>query len=98
MKPTHKSQIPKTKKYNPDVDIVPIKATGFGLFTAEKGVHDAVLEVYSHSPSSAHDVCLGSFSIDKRFILNMIERFQHVIEELEIEEKKDIGEKTKEIK
>ncbi|WP_323595908.1 hypothetical protein [Aliarcobacter butzleri] len=72
--------MPPVKKYNPDNDIVPMAPNGFGVFSTEKS-SDLILEIYSNSPRSNHEVCLGSFSFSIDFAKNLVEKINEALEE-----------------
>ncbi len=78
--PEKKKSLSPIKKYNPDTDIVPLSPNGFGVFSSEK-TQDIIMEIYSNSPRSNHEVCLGSFSFSVDFAKNLIEKLNIALSE-----------------
>ena len=80
------------KKYNPDIDIVPMSIAGYSLATNNKDVHNANIDFFYDIPRNGKidRVTLGSYSLSRL----MLEELRDVLTDVI----KDLDEKAEELK
>lgn len=70
------------KKYNPDVDIVPLHPTGFGIASDKEGgvfVLDFISENLRNS-SNDMEIVLGSYSITRKMAEKLVSNLSNTLD------------------
>ncbi len=73
------------KKYNPDVDIVPLHPTGFGIATDKEGsifILDFTIQNIRNNTNEL-EVILGSYAITRKMADNLMKTLKEAIDKID---------------